>query len=128
MICNRLVVGILDKTLLGRQQLDPALTLEKVRQMIRQREVVQEQQQVLKGAGINNLEEMCYHRNKKTPGDTRKQKLDDMNRGVPDKDKLILTAVHGVAKSTIPKNNVLQRTQEKRHVNTDPFLHCIYTV
>ena len=47
----------------------------------------------------------------KTPGDTGKQKTDDMTRGVPDRGKLILTDIHGVVKSTIPKNNVLQRMQ-----------------
>ena len=40
-----------------------------------------------------------------------KQKIDYMTRGVPDRGKLILTAVHSVAKSTIPKNNDLQRMQ-----------------
>ena len=109
MIRDRLVVDILDKTLSEHLQLDPALTLEKAKQMIHQHEAVQEHQQVLKGAGTNSLEEMCHPRNKKTPGDTGKQKVDDMTRGVPDRDKLILTAVHGVAKSAISKNNVLQR-------------------
>ena len=74
MIRDRLIVGILDKTLSERLQLDPALTLEKAKQMIRQREAVQEQQQVLKGAGTNSLEEMWHPRNKKTPGDPGKQK------------------------------------------------------
>ena len=59
MIRDRLVVGILDKTLSERLQLDPALTVEKAKQMIRQHEAVQEQQQVLKGAGTNSLEEIC---------------------------------------------------------------------
>ena len=36
LIRDRLVVGILDKTLWEHLQLDPALTLEKVKQMIRQ--------------------------------------------------------------------------------------------
>ena len=65
MIRDRLVVGILDKTLSERLQLDPALTVEKAKQMIRQHEAVQEQQQVLKGAGTNSLEEMCHPRSKK---------------------------------------------------------------
>ena len=53
--------------------------------------------------------DVAPQKQKKTPGDTGKQNIDDMNRGVPDKDKLILMAVHGMARSTIPKNNVLQR-------------------
>ena len=65
MIRDCLIVGILDKTLSEHLQLDPALTLEKVKQMIRQWEAVQEKQQVLKGAGTNSLEEMCHPRNKK---------------------------------------------------------------
>ena len=77
--------------------------------MICQRKAVQEQQQVLKGAGTNSLEEMCHPKKQKAPGDMGKQKIYYMTRGVPDRDKLILTAVHSVAKSTIPKNNVLQR-------------------
>ena len=55
-----------------RLQLDPTLTLEKAKQMIRQHEAVQEQQ-VLKGAGTNSLEEICHPRNKKTPGDEGKR-------------------------------------------------------
>ena len=74
MIRDRLVVGILDKTLSERLQLDPALTLEKAKQMISQREAVQEQQQVLKGAGTNSLEEMWHPRNKKNTRRPRKAK------------------------------------------------------
>ena len=48
MIRDRLVVGIQDETLSQKLQLDPALTLEKAKQMIRQKEAVREQQQVLK--------------------------------------------------------------------------------
>ena len=44
MIRDRLVEGILDKTLSERLQLNPALTLEKAKLMIRQCEAVQEQQ------------------------------------------------------------------------------------
>ena len=28
----------------------------------------------------------------------------------------------------VNKKYILVNAQEKRHVNTDPFLHCIYTV
>ena len=97
MIRDCLVIGILDKTLSEHLKFDPALTLEKAKQMICQLKAVQEQQQLLKGAGTKSLEEMCHSRNAKAPGDTGKQKIDDMNRGVPDNDKLIITAIHGVA-------------------------------
>ena len=94
--------------------------------MIRQCKAVQEQQQVLKGAETNSLEEMCYPKKQKTPGDMEKQKIDYMTRGVPDRDKLILAAVHSVAKSTIPKNNVLQRIRcvnaANRKDTTEPIL------
>ena len=59
LIQDCLVVGILDMTLSECLQLDPALTLEKVKQMIHQHKAVQERQQVLKGARTNSLEEMC---------------------------------------------------------------------
>ena len=58
MIRDRLVVGILDKSLSERLQLDSALTLEKAKKIIRQREAVQEQQQVLNGATSSSLNEV----------------------------------------------------------------------
>ena len=64
LIWDHLVVGILNKTLSECLQLDPALTLEKAKQMIHQHKAVQEQQQVLKEARTNSLEEMCHPRNK----------------------------------------------------------------
>ena len=51
MIRDRLVVGIRDLALSERLQLNPDLTLEKAKTMIRQREAVHTQQQVLKEAG-----------------------------------------------------------------------------
>eukprot|EP00731_Ephydatia_muelleri_P032481 Em0024g25a len=50
MIRDRLVVGIRDLALSERLQLNPDLTLEKAKTMIRQREAVHTQQQVLKEA------------------------------------------------------------------------------
>ena len=50
LIRDHVIISILDKTLSERLQLDPALTLGKVKQMIHQCEAVQEQQQVLKRA------------------------------------------------------------------------------
>ena len=50
MIRDRLVVGIRDNAMSERLQLDPALTLDKAKRMIRQREAVHEQQEDLKGA------------------------------------------------------------------------------
>ena len=49
MIRDRLVVGIRDAVLSQQLQLDPDLTLEKAKKMVRQREAVHDQQQVLKG-------------------------------------------------------------------------------
>ena len=48
MMRDRLVVGIQDETLSQKLQLDPTLTLDKAKQMIRQKEAVREQQQALK--------------------------------------------------------------------------------
>ena len=44
MICDRLVIGIRDCSLSERLQMDPDLTLEKAKQIVRQREAVQKQQ------------------------------------------------------------------------------------
>ena len=64
MIRDRLVVGIRDAALSQRLQLDADLTLEKAKKMIRQREAVEEQQQVLKGAGeASSLDGIQFRRN-----------------------------------------------------------------
>ena len=72
MIRDRLVVGIQDASFSQRLQLDPELTLEKAKKIVRQREAVQEQQQVLKGATSGDLVELqrgCH----RTPSyDTRR--------------------------------------------------------
>ena len=47
MIRDHLVVGILDKKTSEQLQMDPALTLEKAKKMIRQKEAIREQRQVL---------------------------------------------------------------------------------
>ena len=49
MLRDRLVVGIRDQALSEKLQLDPALTLEKAKTAIRQKEAVREQHQQLKG-------------------------------------------------------------------------------
>lgn len=61
MIRDRLVVGIRDGALSQRLQLDAALTLEKAKTIVRQREAVGEQQQLLKGtvkAETNTLDDI----------------------------------------------------------------------
>ena len=58
MISDRLVVAIQDLSLSERLQVDPELTLEKAKKLVRQHEAVREQQQVLKGVGSGNLDEM----------------------------------------------------------------------
>ena len=63
LIRGRIVIGILDKALSKRLQLDPGLTLEKAARMVRQSESVGEQQRVLKGQkdgdkeGVDALDE-----------------------------------------------------------------------
>ena len=47
MICDRLVVGILETSLSERLQMDTDLTPEKVKQIVRQRKAVQKQQTIL---------------------------------------------------------------------------------
>ena len=58
MIHDRVVVRIQDASLSQRLHLDPELTLEKAKKFVRQCEVVQEQQQVLKGATSSDLDEL----------------------------------------------------------------------
>ena len=53
---DHLVVGIRDKALSKKLQLDPTLTLEKAKTAIRQREAVKEQHQQLQGAATATLE------------------------------------------------------------------------
>ena len=55
MIRDRLVVGIRDEALSERLQLESDLTLDKAKKLIRQREAVQQQQDILKG-GNETLE------------------------------------------------------------------------
>ena len=71
MIRDRLVVGIQDLALSERLQLDPELTLEKAKTLVRQREAVKEQQQVLKGTGSSNLDEMQQSYSKRQPESRR---------------------------------------------------------
>ena len=58
MIRNRIVVGICDKALSEQLQLDTELTLEKATKRVRQREVIQEQQVLLKGEATKQLSEL----------------------------------------------------------------------
>ena len=53
LIHDRIVVGIRDTSLSECLQMDPELTLEKAKTLIRQREVVWEQQQTLQGDKID---------------------------------------------------------------------------
>lgn len=52
------MVGIRDEALSEKLQLDPGLTLEKAKKLVRQREAVHEQQQVLKEEPSGTMEEM----------------------------------------------------------------------
>ena len=53
MIRDRLVVGIRNGQLSERLQLDPDLTLEKAKKVIRQQEAVHQQQETLKGSSVS---------------------------------------------------------------------------
>ena len=75
MIRDRLVVGIRDSNLSERLQTDSALTLEKAKIMVRQREAVQEQQGLLKGETFKtestSLDAMRrHHHRSRTSGTT----------------------------------------------------------
>ena len=55
MIRDRIVVGIRDRSLSEHLQLDPELTLEKAKTLVRQREAVQEHQAILSGQPKHEL-------------------------------------------------------------------------
>ena len=69
MMRDRLVVGIRDEALSEKLQLDPELTLEKAKKMIRQREAVHEQLQTLKEEPDKAMDAMSAG-----PGNSRRQK------------------------------------------------------
>ena len=74
MIRDRLVMGIRDASLSEQLQLDAELTLEKAKKSIRQREAVQEQQQVLKRVGEpGNLEAVHSYAERKRQRSTQSQ-------------------------------------------------------
>ena len=56
MICDRIVVGIQDTGLSERFQMDEALTLDKAKKLVQQREAVKEQQHVLKRGEETSLD------------------------------------------------------------------------
>ena len=58
LICDRIVVGIRDTSLSKRLQMDPELTLEKAKMLVRQREAVREQQRTLKK--VRNLRHQVW--------------------------------------------------------------------
>ena len=62
MIRDGLVIGIRDRTLSDRLQMEPDLTLEKAKKLIRQREAVKEQGAALKGQEESLLEEVHSRR------------------------------------------------------------------
>eukprot|EP00731_Ephydatia_muelleri_P015565 Em0008g1285a len=83
MIGDRIVVGIRDETMSKRLQLDPDLTLEKAKRIVRQQEAVQEQQKVLKGMEDVTLDEASgSKRHVKGQPDSfpkRQQELEDVS-------------------------------------------------
>ena len=71
MIRDRLVIGIQDLALSECLQLDLELTLEKAKMLVCQCEAVTEQQQILKGTGSGNLDEMQQSYSKRQPESRR---------------------------------------------------------
>jgi len=56
LICDRLFVGIRDKSLSEHLQVESKLTLEQAKKFIRQREVISQQQSILKGNNDSSTE------------------------------------------------------------------------
>ena len=86
MIRDKLVEGITDGTLSEHLHLDPELTLEKAKKMVRQREAVHEQQKTLNGGARSTLGEVKSKRNwkgkpnKAQPNNYRKPRSRACNR------------------------------------------------
>ena len=62
MIWDRIVVGIRDRALSEKLQIDPDLTLEKAKTQVRQREVVHEQSQILKHTAEDKTLATVHHK------------------------------------------------------------------
>ena len=71
MIRDRIVVGIRDSALSERMQIDADLTLEKAKKMVRQREAVHEQQEILK-CGQGDMKTVDTLKEKKTSGQQKR--------------------------------------------------------
>ena len=71
MIRDRIVVGIRDSSLSERMQIDADLTLEKAKKMVRLREAVHEQQEILK-CGQGDMKTVDTLKEKKTSGQQRR--------------------------------------------------------
>ena len=87
MIRDRLVVGIRDKTLSERLQMEPELTLEKAKRLIRQREAVKEQGTMLKGGEHDtlspSLDSVAAGRGRRQPGFKGNARQPDHRRQAP---------------------------------------------
>ena len=82
MIRDRLVVGIQDAALLQQLQLDPKLTLEKVKTSIREREAVGQQQKALKAPPIVNAADIEQLHSRRRPTQSNKgHRRATQNRG-----------------------------------------------
>ena len=128
MICNRLVIGIRDIALSECLQLDPDLTLDKAKRVVRQREAVQEQQQhLLNGEAVANrsLEKLCAKTRKppKVPSGTYKRKPGYNCRS---QDKQLAKPCTRCGKDhprgrCPAKDAVCHRCQRKGHYSTQSF-------
>ena len=83
LIRDRLVVGILDKNLSARLQLDPDLDLEKAKKCIRQRESVNEHQSALQETTTPNLEAISRGPKKRQHYTQRSERIRTPNTRLP---------------------------------------------
>lgn len=95
LVRDRLVVGIRDKALSQRLQMEEALTLTKDKTLIRQREAVKEQGQILRGA-------------RETTGQMDAVQDKYRHKRGPQQPNESITNVEDVAKSLIPYTSALQ--------------------
>ena len=107
MIRDRLVVGIRDAVLFRQLQLDPDLTLEKTKKMVRQREAVHDQQQVLKGVSYEtHVVEELQTKGRST---NRVGALLSPSGSINVSHRTTRSSAHDAAKVSIQRTNVQQR-------------------
>ena len=109
LIGDRLVVGIADKALSERMQMEAGLTLEKAKMLIRQQEAVKEQGQILASRNNPQLDAVKPQKPKKKASNHLPKRENDTTRNADD-----VGESHPVQQCPT-KNEICHRCNHKRH-------------